>query len=159
MMRGVVACYISLPHACRPFRESLPSALACRKSFPKRFGLCVLRVRLVTGGCCAGAAQRPSSSQQDRRVEGHLRKISWHFEGSWFPWIRTRRSEGESRERRAAQLTEHCCIMWLCLNPSGVCDLFSLRASRGCLNGHPSAPKVISRCEASRSFLKRTARD
>lgn len=79
MMRGVVACYISLPHACRPFRESLPSALACRKSFPKRFGLCVLRVRLVTGGCCAGAAQRPSSSQQDRRVEGHLRIISWRL--------------------------------------------------------------------------------
>jgi len=79
MMRGVVACYISLPHACRPFRESLPSALACRKSFPKRFGLCVLWVRLVTGGCCAGAAQRPSSSQQDRRVEGHLRIISWRL--------------------------------------------------------------------------------
>ena len=66
MMRGVVACYMSFPHACRPFRESLPSVLACRKSFPKRFRLCVLQVRLMMGGCCAGAAQRLSSIKPAR---------------------------------------------------------------------------------------------
>ena len=63
-----------------------------------------------------------------------------------------RRSEGGSREQRAAQLTEHCCVMWLCLNPSRVCVLFSLRASYGVLNGHPSAPKVMSSDVTMRSF-------
>ena len=56
--------------------------------------------------------------------------------------------------RRTGRLIEHCCIMhvsWL---------LNSLRARHRCLNGHPSAPKVMPQCEASRPpFLKRTARD
>ena len=42
------------------------------------------------------------------------------------------------------------------------CMLDSLRASRGCLNGHPSAPKVVSCDVTTRSFpifLKRAAWD
>ena len=35
--------------------------------------------------------------------------------------------------------------------------LISPRASRGCLNGHLSAPKLIPRCEASRPFFKKNS--
>ena len=61
-----------------------------------------------------------------------------------------------SRERRAAQLLEHCCIMWLCPNPSCVFCVFCSEllqcTGRGCLNGHPSAPKVMSSDVTMRSF-------
>ena len=69
--------------------------------------------------------------------DGHGDEVTKQLGGSQWQWpqaamanirasllsrIRKRGSEGASREQRTAQLSEHCCVMWVCLNPSCVCS-------------------------------------
>ena len=85
----------------------------------------------------------PRASQPAAIPELELIAAAAAEEKGWVPWIRTRGSEGASREQRAAQLPGHRCIVRVCLNSSCVCSRSVLAA--GALR------------HVRPSFLKRTA--